>query len=74
MKLSEKLERYRAASKLDKQCLWICADDGEWWLTGCDNSFAFIDGGPLENEMKYCSYCGGKLRVAPADQENETGK
>lgn len=43
-------------------CRWTY-DPDYCWDTGCKNAFSFTDGGPAENEFKYCCYCGGKLVV-----------
>ena len=40
-------------------CRWTW--DDEKWSTGCGEAFCFIDGGPSENGMKYCTYCGKRL-------------
>lgn len=43
-----------------KHCTWSDDEDGVW-ETACDNKFVFIDGTPLDNQMKYCCYCGKPL-------------
>jgi hypothetical protein len=47
---------------MKQTCLWFEDEEGNWW-TACDNGFTFIDGGPLENGMKYCGYCGNPLTI-----------
>ena len=42
-------------------CTWREDEDGNWW-TDCDNGFVLTDGGPKENGMCVCCYCGGELR------------
>ena len=45
-----------------KTCTW---EQDEWhghWETECEHIFEFTDGGPLENEMVYCPYCGRKIK------------
>lgn len=44
----------------DEPCLWVC-DSGGAWETGCDNMFVLNEGGPHDNDMKYCCYCGRPL-------------
>lgn len=40
------------------------------WEGSCMVMWPFIDGGPAENEMRYCPKCGGKIMItAPASQE-----
>jgi hypothetical protein len=48
-----------AQRELAKSCVW--SGDGDVWETSCGNAFVFNDGGPKENEAKYCMYCGGKI-------------
>ena len=43
-----------------KSCIWEEDWEGNW-EADCDNMFCFIDGGPRDNEMKFCCYCGKKL-------------
>jgi predicted RNA-binding Zn-ribbon protein involved in translation (DUF1610 family) len=42
-------------------CRWTW--DNEKWDTACGEAFTFIDGGPVENGMKFCPYCGKQLAV-----------
>ena len=45
-----------------ENCEWKEADidRGEWW-TSCGEAFVFIDGGPVDNKMRFCCYCGRRL-------------
>lgn len=46
------------AHENNKACHWI-EDDGEGiWYTDCGYNFEFFNGGPKDNGMKYCCYCG----------------
>lgn len=47
--------------ELKKTCHWKEDSDGFCYETGCGNAHVFIDGGPKENNYKYCPYCGGRL-------------
>lgn len=38
--------------------------DRENYFTSCNNGFTFLNGGPKENEFKFCPYCGEKILVA----------
>lgn len=54
-------------------CEWDPDEDGVWNTT-CGKSFVLNDGGPIENDMKYCPYCGLCLDQLPytdaeADEE-----
>ena len=48
-----------------KVCHWSSDEDGTHH-TDCGNLFAFTDGGPKDNEAKFCCYCGGALVADPA--------
>ncbi len=42
-------------------CIWTIDKDGIYH-TSCNHSFYFDgDGGPRENQFKYCCYCGNRL-------------
>ncbi|MGE5523420.1 MAG: hypothetical protein ACM3SS_06885 [Rhodospirillaceae bacterium] len=41
-------------------CLWTKNEDG-YFDTSCGQAFVFTDGGPSENRMEFCCYCGGRL-------------
>ena len=47
----------------NKTCEWteVSHNDYIFWETECRNAFQFINGGPSENHMKYCPYCGKKI-------------
>jgi hypothetical protein len=55
-------------------CQWTLDDigDNSVWETQCKNAFEFTDGGPLENGLKFCGYCGKALVEArTSDDEAE---
>ena len=45
-------------------CSWIQDDDPEinLWRTSCHNAFYLDADKPSDNHMKYCCYCGKKIR------------
>lgn len=43
-----------------ESCTWFEDPDGNWG-TECDEMFQFTTGGPQENDMKFCCYCGKPL-------------
>jgi hypothetical protein len=43
-----------------RTCTWTPDDDGIFH-TSCGHSFTFEDGGPVENQQKFCGYCGANL-------------
>lgn len=59
-----------------RQCTWRFDDgyDGESWDTSCGEKFVFIDGGPIQNSLRFCCYCGGQMieaRPAPVEDPDE---
>jgi hypothetical protein len=45
-------------------CIWR-EDAGGLWSTECGHAFEFNDGGPNENQIKFCGYCGSSLKEEP---------
>ena len=47
--------------KKAKMCVW---ENGinNYWETDCLNLYVFANGTPKENKMKFCPFCGGKIR------------
>lgn len=41
-------------------CAWVCDFEGIW-QTDCGEAFVFEIGGPVENKLKFCGYCGKGL-------------
>lgn len=69
---------WQAAGRLEdrlegRTCTWGASDDFEadYWETACGEAFSFIDGGPLENHIKFCPYCGLAVLVAPKAKESD---
>lgn len=46
-----------------EDCAWELDEHDGSYDTECGQKFVFIEGGPRENEMRFCCYCGGKLKV-----------
>jgi hypothetical protein len=44
-------------------CNWTldAGYDGDSWDTDCQEKFVFIDGGPAENHIRFCCYCGRRF-------------
>lgn len=49
-----------------KCCTWTVDDVGgdDVWETSCGHSFQFNEGGPKENGLQFCGYCGERLLEA----------
>lgn len=48
------------------ECVWVDAkdlDNNPLWSSKCGQESVFDNDGPIENEYKFCPYCGGKLVV-----------
>jgi hypothetical protein len=46
-------------------CQWQREDDDhmpDTWRSDCGVLWTFTDGGPVDNDMKYCCGCGAKLQ------------
>ncbi len=51
-------------SKPSETCDWTLDDrHGNKWDTTCGNAFQLETDGPKENGMKFCCYCGRRLRA-----------
>lgn len=46
-----------------KFCRWDLDDIDGKWDTGCGEAHVFEIDGPVENNYKYCPYCGKRLAV-----------
>lgn len=73
------LARYRpedfqadAAGAGQAGCDWTFEDEPTWaWNTGCGETFQFNDGGPSDNNFRYCHGCGEP--IATHTQEPDRG-
>lgn len=57
-----------------KMCTWTNDDpESNFWVTECGKSFEVNDGTPLENDMRFCCFCGGELieEIITKDDEEE---
>lgn len=57
-----------ALERAAKVCEWKQDTDYETeiWHTSCGEAFVFNEGGPDENFLKFCCYCGGRLTAIRA--------
>ena len=60
----------RRKNKSDEQhpCVWTEDEDGNY-DTDCDEKYSFIVGGPTDNGMKFCCYCGKPLKEVKVGRE-----
>jgi len=52
----------RQLNGTDKWCVWTYDENHDTWDTACGEAFCFTDGGPKENRIRFCGYCGKKLK------------
>jgi hypothetical protein len=45
-------------------CVWTYQSDeySDVWETECGKSYVFEDGTPLENEHRFCGWCGKPIK------------
>lgn len=43
-------------------CTWTEDGDGAWH-TACGGAFQFVTDGPWENQFRFCSYCGKRIKA-----------
>jgi hypothetical protein len=53
------------AKRLTRKCAWVCTD-WDYWQTECLHSYVINSGGPSDNNMQFCTYCGGHIEVRDA--------
>jgi hypothetical protein len=53
-------------------CQWGQEEDDEWgiWGTECRESFQFSHDGVMENNFRYCPYCGKPIETSEDKQED----
>lgn len=49
-----------SSEKKMNKCVWQCDEYGVWH-TWCDHMFIINEGGPIDNSMKYCCFCGKEI-------------
>lgn len=57
-----------------ERCCWtLDADEcGDSWDTACGEKYMFIEGGPVENKMRFCPYCAkGITEVIPVESSDQ---
>jgi hypothetical protein len=56
-----------------KFCVWTFDEDTDSWDTSCGEKWVFMDGGPVENRVSFCHYCGMQVAVKVELSEDEDG-
>lgn len=51
-------------------CTWSEDSDGNYF-TACGHAYAFFEGGPTDNGMRYCCYCGAALVEQEYSEEQD---
>lgn len=56
-----------------EKCVWAVDDimDGDLWETACGATFQFNDGGPEDNEFKFCYKCGKPIEVYRRSEDDD---
>ena len=47
---------------LELECKWKLEEEGNLYVTECENRHLVFDGAPEENGYRYCPYCGRKIK------------
>jgi hypothetical protein len=50
------------SSSRPRHCRWIEDADGVW-ESSCGQSWVFDTGGPKENKVRYCHWCGKRVKA-----------
>lgn len=50
-----------------EECKWV-QDEEDVWNTDCGNNFIINEGSPIDNNMKYCCYCGKQIKTVLFEQ------
>lgn len=54
-----------AAQALEDACEWLLTDaDNGVWESACGEAWTFIDGGPVDNSVRFCHGCGKPVAIA----------
>jgi hypothetical protein len=51
----------RKEKTMNDVCKWKYDEITGAWETSCDNLFSFLADGPVENNFKFCPYCGREI-------------
>lgn len=55
------------------KCTWAEDGDDSFYTTDCGHAFEVTNGTPLENDFKFCCFCGNEIeQVLHEDNEHGT--
>lgn len=47
-------------------CIWRLDDQDQGvWESSCGNAFSIVYGSPVQNDMRFCPYCGHPMKEQP---------
>lgn len=52
-------------------CEWTFDESQYSWHSACGEDYLFTDGGPVENRVRFCQGCGGKVKIPAAQGGDE---
>lgn len=60
---------------MNETCRWTqWDDDSNNWSTECGGEFSINEGGPIENKMLFCCYCGKTVDERRPEPEQDEDK
>ena len=66
------IRKLKTDSPTARGCPWTPDTDG-YLKTACGKSHAFNEGGPTENQHRFCCYCGGAITMKENGDEAHQG-
>lgn len=55
-------------------CVWQRVTEGlDLWSSTCGHEWEFLDGGPEDNKVAFCPFCGGRMEVDALRSQKEEG-
>lgn len=63
--LQAALRAIAAALRAAPECAWTHDADTDSWDSACGAKWQFNDGGPAENNTRFCHSCGGHVAARP---------
>lgn len=69
MTVVDEITFFGRENKENQECIWSEQNFGDFWEMACGDAFCFTDGGPKENNMKFCANCGKYLIEKKQERE-----